>query len=139
MRSTGQRWNVRDKGQLLLALMEEFEGSARVSFEGDLRALSLLEYPGASFQPTGALKRGTLWPQQDFVVVPLEPLSSKKIFAALGGTVPKKVLHVQIEKDGMLEFGAYDNFDPECIFFGSAVRREFVELLVLKEILQPLA
>ena len=108
--------------QLLLAVMEELEGDSHVSFEGDLRDLALSGYPGASQQPTEALRRSTTWPKQDFIVVPLEPFSGKKIMAALGGSVPKTVLHIQIEKRGVLEFGAYDNFHPECIFFGSSLK-----------------
>jgi hypothetical protein len=49
-------WQVRDKGQLLLALMKELEGNAHISIEGDLRALRLATYPGASTEPTDILK-----------------------------------------------------------------------------------
>jgi hypothetical protein len=130
-------WKVRDKALLLLAVMEELAGDAHVSFEGDLRGLTLATYPGASLQPTAVLKRNTIWPNQDFVVVPLEPTASKKIIAALGGTVPGTVLHVQIEKRGVLEFGAYDNFHPKCIFFGSAVAPAIVESLVSDGVMRP--
>jgi hypothetical protein len=134
----GKYWKVRKKGQLLLALMEELEGNAHVSFEGNLRSLLLLTYPGASSEPTDVLNRNTRWPIQDFVVAPLELSSSKKIYAALGGVVPRTVLHVQIEKNGVLQFGAYDDFHPECIFFGSAVTSQVLESLVSNDILQPL-
>lgn len=119
--------------------MEELEGNAHVSFEGNLRSLALSSYPGVSSEPTDALKRNTLWPKQDFAVVPLDLSSSKRIYAALGGVVPKTVLHVQIEKNGVLEFGAYDNFHPECIFFGSAVASQLLDSLVSNDILQPLS
>jgi hypothetical protein len=46
----------------------------------------------------------------------------RTIIAAIGGTVPGAIIHVQIEKDGQLQFAAYDNFHPECIHFGSAVK-----------------
>jgi hypothetical protein len=128
-------WKVLNKGQLLLALMGELEGGARISFEGGLRATRLLSLPGASFEPAGALKRNTQWPEQDFTVIPLEPSSSKKIYSALGGTIPKTVLHVQIEKNGTLQFGAYDNFHPECIFFGTAIKQEFIDSLISKGML----
>src|SRR5215470_5043673 len=104
----GKFWKIRNKGQLLLAMMEELEGDAHVSFEGDLRTLRLSSYPDVSDEPTAALKRNTIWPEQGFIVVPLEPHSGKKIMAALGGVVPKAVIHVQIEKSGVLQFGAYD-------------------------------
>jgi len=126
----GKRWKTQDKGKLLLALMEELEGNAHISFEGNLRALRLSGLPGASFQPTSTLKRNTLQPEQDFLVLPLEAASGKKIYAALGGIIPKTVLHVQVEKNGTLQFGAYDRFHPECIFFGTAIRQELIDLLV---------
>ena len=138
MEVKSQCWRVRNKGQLLLALMEELEGNAHVSFEGNLRSLPLSNYPDVSSEPTIALKRNTLWPKQDFTVVPLERSSSKKIYAALGGVVPKTILHIQIEKNGVLEFGAYDSFHPECIFFGGAVTSRLLDSLVSTDILQPL-
>lgn len=136
MKSKTKGWKIRDKARLLLAIMEELEGDAHISFEGDLRALGLTGYPGISEQPTAVLKRNTTWPKQDFVVIPLESSASKKIMTALGGTVPRVLLHIQIEKNGVLEFGAYDNFHPECIFFGSAVRQATIESLVANEIIQ---
>jgi hypothetical protein len=39
----------------------------------------------------------------------------------------RRIIHVQIEKAAVLEFGAYDNFHPECIFFGKAVGQEVLE------------
>ena len=74
-------------------------------------------YPGASTDPTDVLKPiafGT-----EFVVLLLGHSTSEKIYAALGGRVPKKILHVQIEKNGVIQFGAYDCFHPQRIAFGS--------------------
>ena len=123
-------WKVQDKRRLLLALMEELAGGAHVSFEGDLQGLTLSSIPGASGEPNVALKRNTLWPEQDFVVVPLEPSMGQKIIAAIGGTVPGAIIHIQIEKDGQLQFGAYDNFYPESIYFGSEVKEDAIKSLV---------
>ena len=117
--------------------MEELAGGAHVSFEGDLKGLTLLSIPGVSEEPTAALKRNTLWPKQDFVIVPLEASMGKKIIAAIGGTVPGAIIHVQIEKDGQLQFGAYDNFHPQCIFFGTGVKETFLESLAAQGIVRP--
>jgi hypothetical protein len=130
-------WKVLDKRCLLLTLMEELAGGAHVSFEGDLRGLSLSNISGASGEPTAALKRNTLSPKQDFVVVPLEPSMGQRIIAAIGGTVPGAVIHIQIEKGGQLQFGAYDNFHPESIFFGSEVKEDFIKSLVSQNIMRP--
>ncbi len=108
-------WKVLDKRRLLLTLMEELAGGAHVSFEGRLRGLSLSNISGASGEPTSVLKRNTLSPKQDFVVVPLEPSMGQRIIAAIGGHLNYATYHEayltsrQIEKDGQLQFGAYDN------------------------------
>ena len=74
---------------------------------------------GISYKPTEALSETRFDRNKISITVPLEQSSSRRIFAALGGVIPGTVRHVQIEKNGMLEFGAYDSFHPECIFFGS--------------------
>jgi hypothetical protein len=137
MESKGKFWRVSDKRRLLLAMMEEFAGDAHISFEGELSALPLSSIPGASHEETGVLKRNTLWPKQDFIVLPLEPSTSKAIISAIGGTVPNAIIHIQIEKGGTLQFAAYDNFHPQCIVFHSTVKPAFLESLVAGSIVSP--
>jgi hypothetical protein len=137
MQGPHKLWKVHDKRRLLLAMMEELAGGAHVSLEGDLRGLRLSSVAGASGEPTATLKRNTLSPKQDFVIVPLEPSMAQKILAAIGGTIPGAIIHIQIEKDGQLQFGAYDNFHQECIFFGSEVKEDFIKSLVSQNIMTP--
>jgi hypothetical protein len=130
-------WIIYDKPRLLLALMEELASNAsRMSFEGKLEVFNILSFPGARREETDILKRHTIWPKQDFVIVPLEPLSASRILAATGGRVPRRVVHMQIERAGVLEFGAYDSFDPDCLFFGPAIKGHFLAALVELGILQ---
>lgn len=128
-----RRWIVaRDKPGLLIAMMRALAGGAHISFEGDLsRCRSLYAEPGASRDETDALRRNTAFPVQDFVVLPLEPETIRPI---LGHVLPDSrvihdVIHVQIEKGGTLEFGAYDNFHDECIVCGSAVPEDLLDEL----------
>ncbi len=123
------QWRVRDKSRLLLSLMSELAGAAYISFEGVLPQ-AILEFPGVSTMETGILKRGTLRPLQDFAILPLEEHAIPTIFSAFGGTLPRNILHVQIEKHGKLVFAAYDNFHPECLFFGDSIPGEFIERLI---------
>jgi hypothetical protein len=135
MKSAKQRWVVKDKKRLLLAVMEALAGDAHVSFEGDLRGFRLQNIAGASGQETLAPKRNTRWPIQDFIVVPLEPTMVNSVLSAIGGNVPKRILHFQIEKNGKVEFAAYDRFYPGCVVFGPAVGRDLIDALVSQGVL----
>jgi hypothetical protein len=118
-------WKIRDRRKFLIAAMEELAGAAHISIEGDLSATRARHLPGASENETPILKRNTIWPQQDFLVLPLEADLVKAIVSAIGGTIPRGILHIQIEKDGRLELGTYDNFDANSSFFGSKLTPEF--------------
>jgi hypothetical protein len=39
------------------------------------------------------------------------------IMAAVGGTVPRGLIHVQIQKEGRLQLGLCDTFAPKFMFF----------------------
>jgi hypothetical protein len=122
-------YKVRDKRRFLAAALSELAGDAQVSFEGDLSMTSLSDVPGASNNETQVLKRGTLWPMQDFVVLPLEVEMVRPIMAAVGGTVPRGLIHVQVQKEGRLQLGLYDNFDPNCMFLGPGLTPSFIATL----------
>ena len=122
-------YKVRDKRRFLAAALAELAGNAQVSFEGDLSMTSLSDVPGASNDETQVLKRGTLWPKQDFVVLPLEVEMVRPIMAAVGGTVPRGLIHVQVQKEGRLQLGLYDNFDPNCMFLGPGLTPSFIATL----------
>ncbi|MGD0759154.1 MAG: hypothetical protein ABR921_09625 [Candidatus Sulfotelmatobacter sp.] len=136
MHSAKAQWRVRDKKRLLAAIIEKLVGDAHISFEGNLRDLELLSLPGASEQETAVLRRNTTSPKLDFVVLPLELLTSQSILSAVGKTVPRSVLHIQVEKSGVLEFGAYDCFHPECVVFGSAVDDALLDSLISQRVLE---
>jgi hypothetical protein len=64
----------------------------------------------------------------------LEPATIKHVISAIGGTIARSIIHVQIEKDRKLCFGAYDNFNPEGLFFGDA---RLIDRLVATGLLVP--
>ena len=125
--------DARDKPALLAATMKTLAGDARISFEGNLSRVDFGSIAGTSNEETHILKRNTIEPLQDFVVLPLEPESVASILRALsfGGALSDDILHVQIEKAGRLEFGAYDNFHPDCV-----VACEGVLVPVLRHLLE---
>jgi len=116
--------------------MNHLAGDAQISFEGALDALGFFELQGIQIEETAILKRNTVWPRQDFVVASLSPESIQSLIKALGGTIPRSVLHIQIAKDGKLEFGAYDNFDPQALFLGEAFSDELLNGLIAQGILE---
>lgn len=137
IRISGQsHWRVRDSNRLLLFLMTELAGTAHISFEGSLPP-AIVEYPAASAMETEVLKRGTSWPVQDFAILPLELATVPDIVRAIGGTIPRSILHAQIEKQGKLAFAAYDSFHPECIHFGEVISAELIERLITNKTIAP--
>ena len=129
---------ARDKPGLLIAMMRALAGNALISFEVDLSPCQLWTIPGASAEETGSLRRNTLVPRQDFVVLPLEADTIRPILAEIipEGRAVHDVVHVQIAKNGRLAFGAYDNFHPECIVAWSAVPKALLEELQAKGVLR---
>jgi len=130
-------WNaVHNKNHLLQIAMKHLAGDAQISFEGALAALGFFELQGIQTEETAVLKRNTEWPRQDFVVASLNPESVQSLIKALGETVPRSVLHIQIARKGKLEFGAYDNFDPQALFLGEAFGDELLNDLIAQGILE---
>jgi hypothetical protein len=130
---------ARDKPGLLVAVMRLLAGDARISFEGDLsRASTLRSLPGASGEETSVLRRNTAFPVQDFVVVPLDAANLPILITEVSapGRLTSDVLHVQIEKGEQLQFGAYDNFHPDCIVVSSGVPLAVLEELQRKGVLR---
>ena len=128
-------WIVRDKSRLLQAVIDELAGTAYMSLESDLTGFNLEQLAGVSLEETAILSRNTIWPKQDFLVIPLNASMSQEILSMMGGGVSRRVRHIQIENDGVLQFAAYDNFDPECLFWGAALNEEFQKSLVEQGIL----
>ena len=137
MKKAPKSWKIRDRDRLLRAVMGELGGDANISFEGDLHKTGLARISGASAEETSALKRNKIWPRQEFVVLSLDSSAVPEILVAIGGTVPRDIIHIQIAKAGKLEFGAYDNFHPHAIYFGPALSQTFVDSLIAEGILGP--
>jgi hypothetical protein len=132
-------WLVpRDKAALLIAMMKALAGNAHISFEGNL---SRCEFPPElhrSVEETATLRRGTIAPVQDFVVLPLEQETIRPILDTVlpDSRFMNDVIHVQIEKGGTLQFWAYDNFHPDCVGCGPDVPRQLLEQLRLSGVLR---
>jgi hypothetical protein len=132
-------WPVaRDKPGFLIAMMKHLAGNSHISFEGDLSKCKFGSELSPSLEEMSALQRATAYPRQDFVVLPLRTDTIRPI---LDVVLPehrfmKEVIHIQIEKDGRLEFGAYDNFHPECIVCFLGVSVDLLNSLKAKRIIR---
>lgn len=117
-------WIVaRDKAGLLIAMMRKLAGNAHISFEGDLSRCTFPAELRPSTKETDILARNTLEPRQDFLVVSLEHETIQPVLDVIlpNNRYLRDIIHIQIEKDGVLQFGSYDNFHKECIVAYSAV------------------
>lgn len=135
-----RRLKVRDCHGTLWALYGHFEGQVLASFEGDLTNLRLHELPGASTAETTALRRQTLEPELDFVVVPVDtetvPLLQKRLAAPglLGGN--GAVIHTQIGLGDDWLFIAADNFHDDCTVVSAEVPEPLLQELRLHGVLR---
>jgi hypothetical protein len=124
-------FDVRSSIGLIGAIIETLWGNAYLSSEGDLSRFDPRSIKGAPGEETAVLRRNTLDPGVDFVVLPLEAdtkdLISKRLLPRLG--MRKRVIHVQVEKEERLESGAYDTFHPECTWIGSCVGEALLQSL----------
>jgi hypothetical protein len=110
--------HVRDKPAFLPRLMEIFAGG-HMSLEGDLARCVFPADIVLTYDELGVLRRNTIAPRQDFVVLRLEKETVAPIFRQLmAAGLKRAILHVQIEREGVLQLGAYDNFHPECVVTG---------------------
>lgn len=125
----------RDKPGLLRSMMEECVGDSLISFEGTLESLSFYSWPSASFVETDSLKRQTISPELDFVVLPLDHTTFPVIWKELSEKdhlVHEGIIHVQIAKAGKLVFGGYDNFHRECTVSYAGIPKVLLESLKSK-------
>ena len=122
--------NVRKKLEFLHQLMLELAGNSRISLEGHLRECRCPSDLIVAYDETAVLKRNTIAPKLDFVVLRLTPETVETALKAIKAAGLKgAIVHVQIERDGVLELGAYDHFYPGCVVTGPSVSTTFLEKL----------
>lgn len=131
------RLDVKKKIDLLGILLDEFCGDAFISFEGDLSQADLRDISVVSQEPTSTLKRNTRSPQQDFLIIPItehtKAIIKRHILPRIG--LRYRVEHIQIEKNGVLVFGSYDNFFEGLVWVELGADEAFFDSLVEKGIL----
>ena len=116
--------------ELLSAILDCFSG-ADLSFEGDLSACSFERIEGKRTEPLEPFVRNTIFPKQDFVILPITPESTAvlrtEILPRVG--LRQRVAHVLIGQDNELLFWAYDWFDKDCVGMVDSVPTELLQKL----------
>lgn len=113
--------DVCDKPAFLCRLMEEFAGG-RMSLEGDLCRCAFPPEVVLARDEDAVLRRNTIAPRQDFVILRLDPNALAAIFRQVQAAgLSRAIIHAQIERAGVLELAAYDNFHPGCVATGPGV------------------
>jgi hypothetical protein len=132
--------DTRDRPRLLNALMRSLAAEdSKISFEGRLSHTELAHMDEVVSEETGVLKRATLQPKLDFLVlsltqqnvVAIEKAIVSKIAFGNGG-----IVHVQIERNGKMAFAAYDGFDRGCVVAYSAVPVALLQELTETQVLR---
>lgn len=134
------RLRTKHRPELLFAMMHALAGEdVWISFEGRLAHTDLVKIEGISFEETEVLRRGTLWPVLDFLVLPLKPALlatiEKAVVSKIAFSRNAGIIHVQIESRGEIAFAAYDEFHEECVTAFSAVPEKLLAELVEKRVL----
>jgi hypothetical protein len=133
--------DTRDKPRLLFAMMQALAGeNSSLSLEGNLSHTELVRFEGVSHEESGALKRGTLQPRLDFLILPLTLQNVEGIEKAIHSKVGFKgangIIHAQIEVNGKIQFAAYDNFHRDTVIVGGDVPTDLLDELVQLRILR---
>jgi hypothetical protein len=134
------RLDTRDKPRLLVAMMRALAAKdGRISFEGKLSQTGLSQMAGVASEESGVLKRATLQPKLDFLVLPLTPKNLSTLERAVVSKIALGhggIIHVQIERNGKMAFAAYDNFGRECVVAYSDVSPSLLDELTKARVLR---
>ena len=110
----------------------------QLSLEGDLSKLDASMKLIGSSEESSKLRRHTISPRQDFVILPLDDesiqLIEKRVLHLVG--LRSRVIHVQIEQAGKLVFGSYDNFHRDCVWVSEVVGVDLLERMVTEFVLR---
>jgi hypothetical protein len=130
--------DVRDKPGFLRRVMFELAGNAQISVEGDLSHCQFTQDMVVTGDETAILKRNTIAPRQDFLVLRLTSEACSPILGQVmaGKGLKRAIIHMQIERDDVLELGAYDNFHRECVVTGPGVSPALLDELKSANILR---
>jgi hypothetical protein len=124
--STRFQVRVRRPVDFIRAGLNHFPHDCYLSLEGDLSRFDSTLIPGTSHMPTTLLRKYTISPVQDFVILPVTAATSDLVSLRVLSQVGLKhhIIHIQIASESRLVLGAYDNFHRECVWIDAAIGQE---------------
>jgi hypothetical protein len=118
-------------------MMVELAGNAQMSIEGDLSRCRFTDDVILTSDETAILKRNTTAPRQDFAVLRLTYQTVDPIYKqVMAAGLKHAIIHVQIERDGVQQLGAYDHFHHECVVTGPGVSPALLDELKKANVLR---
>ena len=121
------RVSVRKKFDFLCAALEQFD-SATVALEGDLSQCIFQDAIVESREPNDILQRNTLQPLQDFVILKLRPTTRGEVIRQIKQAGLKRgIIHVEIEANGEVQLGAYDQMSKQTVVTGRLLGPNILE------------
>jgi len=133
------RLETKDRPGLLFAMMQVLAGDeSRISFEGKLSHTELVKFDGVSEEEDSVLKRGTLWPKLDFLILSMTTENLPIITKAIRSKIAfgdRGIIHVQIARHGKMAFAAYDCFHRDCVVAYSGVSIELLDQLTHERVI----
>jgi hypothetical protein len=134
VKNTSYRLVTRHSIDLLAAMIDSFNGNAHLFLEGDLRYFRSEQFQFLRNEPNDLLVRNTIWPLQQFVIIPLENetvhIIKRHVLNCVG--IRNRVLHILMEKQGQLVFAAYDCFDPDLVMV-THTDNSFLDALITRK------
>jgi hypothetical protein len=123
---------VREPVEFVRAALKHFHRDCFLSLEGDLSRFDPALVPGASREPSALLRRNTIWPLLDFVILPVTAATAETICRRVLPQVGLKhhVVHVQVASEGHLVLGARDNFGRDCVWIDQGIGKEGIVSLL---------
>jgi hypothetical protein len=129
---SGFQVRVKKPVEFICAALRHFRQDSFISLEGDLSCYDSTLIPTASQEPTTILQRHTIWPEQQFIILPITDATADTICRCILPQIglKHKIVHVQIAAEGRLVLGAYDSFHDDCVWIEQTIGSESIVSLL---------
>ncbi len=123
---------TKDPIKLLSRVLQSLSGKVRVSLEGQLQDYRLSDYGKVTSSETDSLKRDSSPHDCDFLICEVDDSTKSEFVEYLRNQASHEsdLIHVHVEQDGRVVFGATDNFAYNCVYIAEDLGRPMLANLV---------